>query len=442
MSAPRVRKLIFLGFTLPPAQFAQVLEADRNMPVQTHRFGWSIVEALQSAGRQPWLIAAAPASDYPASSRLLFGRCRFTHAGAQGRTVPFVNVIGLKHVTRYLGSRPRRAERRDIEAVLVHGVHSAFLWRAIAIRRRTGVPVVVVLTDLPGPVNDVGGRASRALRNADRKLISAGLRRVDGVVALTRALAEEMAPGSPSLVMEGIRRVADRSPRESDAAAHTPPRQPQTVAYAGGLEAAYGVQDLLDAVTASTGSWVLEVYGRGLLEQAVRDAAERSDRVVYRGLVTEDVLLERYSAADLLVNPRPAHQTFTRFSFPSKLGEYLASGTPALSTRLPGIPEEYEPYVYWCDDGPVALAESIDYVLAQPEAERFERGHTARSFVSARLSPQAQGARIVALLDALGVPAGTTAASRAHARERRRSPWSRRAWRRGGDRDLGDQVGP
>jgi len=49
-----------------------------------------------------------------------------------------------------------------------------------------------------------------------------------------------------------------------------------------------------------------------------------------------------------------------RYSFPSKLIEYMASATPVLTTRLPGIPPEYEPYVYWIEDDSV---EGIEHSL-------------------------------------------------------------------------------
>ena len=45
------------------------------------------------------------------------------------------------------------------------------------------------------------------------------------------------------------------------------------------------------------------------------------------------------------MNPRSADAEYTKYSFPSKTIEYLATGVPVVMNRLPGIPEEYEYFV-------------------------------------------------------------------------------------------------
>ena len=36
--------------------------------------------------------------------------------------------------------------------------------------------------------------------------------------------------------------------------------------------------------------------------------------------------------------------------FPSKNHEYMVTGTPVLTTKLPCFPEEYDPYLYYMED--------------------------------------------------------------------------------------------
>ena len=50
--------------------------------------------------------------------------------------------------------------------------------------------------------------------------------------------------------------------------------------------------------------------------------------------------------ATLLINPRFSNEEYTKYSFPSKNMEYMASGTPILTTKLPGMPKEYYEYIY------------------------------------------------------------------------------------------------
>ena len=47
-----------------------------------------------------------------------------------------------------------------------------------------------------------------------------------------------------------------------------------------------------------------------------------------------------------MINPRSTLDDFTKYSFPSKTIEYMYSGTPLLTTRLKGIPNEYFDFVF------------------------------------------------------------------------------------------------
>ena len=46
--------------------------------------------------------------------------------------------------------------------------------------------------------------------------------------------------------------------------------------------------------------------------------------------------------------------------------EYMASGTPVLTTRLPGMPAEYYPYVEFIDEEtPEGIARALKRVLSR-----------------------------------------------------------------------------
>ena len=47
----------------------------------------------------------------------------------------------------------------------------------------------------------------------------------------------------------------------------------------------------------------------------------------------------------ILVNFRSPNEELTKYSFPSKILEYISSGSLVLSTRLLGIPDEYFSYI-------------------------------------------------------------------------------------------------
>ncbi|QTE29024.1 glycosyltransferase [Pengzhenrongella sicca] len=390
-------RISLLGFTLPPDEIAEILRTDANMPAQTSAFAWAVVESLRSAGATVTLLSAAPVTNYPANSRLLFRGHPFHADGVDGETLGFINVLALKHVSRFVaclttGWRALRRWRPDV--LLVHGVHSPFLWFGMLARRLARVRTVVILTDPPGVALATDGPLVRALKRADVAVVRRALRAVDGVIALTGPLATDFAPGRPSLLMEGISTHAavDRPPRGE--------RPTFRVVYAGGLVQEYGVGRLVEAVRAlPDASLRLTPFGAGPLTAWIDAAAAADPRIDPARFVPRAAVVAAYAAADLLVQPRPVDQPVVRYSFPSKLLEYMASGTPVLTTRLAGIPPEYEPYVYWIDDGTAGgIARAIQTVRRIPAPEREARGLAAAAFVARTRSSGAQGARITRFL--------------------------------------------
>ncbi len=391
-------KVLFLGFALPEEDFEQLLRVDQAMPVQTQRFGWSVVEALGSAGIDVRLVSAAPASDYPRCSQVVFRGGAFTERGVSGTRIGFVNIIVLKHLSRYVTAL--RALRRTVrasspDAIVVHGVVSSLIWAGVRASRRHRLPLVVLMTDPPSQRHPHDHALATALKRVDRRVIGAGLRRVDGVIAVTRRLADDYAPASPALVLEGIAPAGTTSlPPETEI-------DRSLVVYAGGLREDYGVAQLLHAVQESAGGWRLALYGRGPMEAAIQAAAKVNPRIVYGGLVDPVRLQETMARAQLLVNPRPPSAGFTPYSFPSKLLEYLVAGRPVLSTRLPGIPPEYGPLLSWTDPDSTSLAAAIDDLVALPPATVDAKGEAGRRFALESRGPAAQGERLRGFLESL-----------------------------------------
>ena len=56
--------------------------------------------------------------------------------------------------------------------------------------------------------------------------------------------------------------------------------------------------------------------------------SKKDNRIVFKGMVPNKIVVEDQLKATLLVNPRPSIGEFTRYSFPSKNMEYMVSGTP------------------------------------------------------------------------------------------------------------------
>ncbi|MGL5011509.1 MAG: glycosyltransferase, partial [Paracoccaceae bacterium] len=101
--------------------------------------------------------------------------------------------------------------------------------------------------------------------------------------------------------------------------------------------------------------------------------------------------------AHVMINPRRPEGAFTRYSFPSKTMEYLASGRPVIMHWLPGMPEEYRPYLVTPETGDAeGLLGAMQHVAALPDAALRRIGNAGREFVLDRKSPKVQVGRMLA----------------------------------------------
>lgn len=395
---PSDLRVAFLGFALPADRFAQLAAADASMPIQTQRFGWAVIEALRSADIDVSIVSTDPVTDYPNNRQVLFKGRRFAAHGVNGTIVPFVNITALKHVTRFVAvvrALAARSRRSPIDAVIVHGVNSALLWAACRFGRRSQVPIVVLLTDPPSLRTPFDNRLTWQLKRLDRWLITSALSRTSGVVALAPRLAEDFASGRPALLMEGIASKLSTSadvsvPKLDRPFAHWRPR----VVYAGGLSEAYGVLDLVNAVQHSDKDWCVEIYGRGAESEAIKAVAATSARVHYGGVLDSTELHRVYASADLLINPRRVDGLLPVYSFPSKLLEYMATGTPVMTTRIPTLPADYADHLLLTGQGAPALASSLDRFFDQPKGDRVQMGASAKNFILETRGHVAQGRRL------------------------------------------------
>jgi colanic acid/amylovoran biosynthesis glycosyltransferase len=129
----------------------------------------------------------------------------------------------------------------------------------------------------------------------------------------------------------------------------------------------------------------VELVGEGPLRGAVEDLARRRGvlhRLHFTGRLPEEEVAERLDAADLAVLPSIVGRDGDTEGIPNALIEALASGVPAVSTRVSGIPElihDGETGLL-ADPGDVdGLRRAIERSLADP------RGAEARAVAGRRL---------------------------------------------------------
>ena len=153
--------------------------------------------------------------------------------------------------------------------------------------------------------------------------------------------------------------------------------------YAGQIRNVYGIKLLTDAfIAAGVDNTELHIYGSGDFEEELKKICQKHADIKYFGVIPNDIVVKEQLKATLLVNPRPTNKEYTKYSFPSKNMEYMISGTPTLTSNLPGMPKEYKQYVYLIDDETVeGLTNTLRAILSKTKEELHQKGMIAKDFV-------------------------------------------------------------
>lgn len=256
-----------------------------------------------------------------------------------------------------------------------------------------GVKSVGVMTDMPGLMVRQG---QSLLWKTIAKINMSYIRSFSGYVFLTQQMNDCInTKKRPYIIMEGLVDSEMVAPDIVDDV-----EAQRIVMYAGGLHERYGLKMLVDAfVSVGAPDAKLVIYGKGPYENELLDVCSRNISVEYRGVALNDSIVEEERRATLLVNPRPTHEDFTKYSFPSKNMEYMVSGTPLLTTKLPGMPKEYYDYVYLFDEeSEGGYAATLKQILGLPSAELKEKGIIAQEYVIRNKNNKIQSERIINLI--------------------------------------------
>lgn len=222
------------------------------------------------------------------------------------------------------------------------------------------------------------------------------IRKFSGYIFMTEQTNGVLNPKNrPYLIMEGLV-DPDVKPLEEVKKNIT-----RDIFYAGGLIESYGLGYLCEAFMSLKQKDVrLVIYGDGEYKKKIAEFAEQDPRIDFRGTATNDVIVEAERKATLLVNPRFSCAEYTFYSFPSKNIEYMVSGTPIVTTRLAGIPADYEPYIFTFDDETVeGYTETLDKLLRKSKEELIEFGAEAQRYILEKKNAKVQVERLLELIN-------------------------------------------
>lgn len=308
-------------------------------------------------------------------------------------------LMGISYFFRTLSWLMRhRGEERGI---IMDAAYVTVLPFVLAANRFFHAPTTAIYCDLYDYMADVKDARENAKLSLPKRILKRvtahSYANLDSYIFLTEAMNPVInRQQKPYIVMEGLVDI-HMQVSENDPDMKAPGK---VVMYAGALREPYGLKNLVDGFRAyDDPDTVLWIYGDGDYKDAICRAQTEDPRIHYFGAVPLQTVEQQELRASLLVNPRPADKEFTKYSFPSKNMEYMVSGTPILTTRLPGMPLDYYDYIFTIDgDCASDITHALQQVFSLSGAQLQEKGASAKRFVLEQKNNVIQAGRILSLL--------------------------------------------
>jgi glycosyltransferase involved in cell wall biosynthesis len=397
-------QIIYCSSLISERMMEYLFETSKQVPMlSAFKFHKLFVEGFSINNCMVWTISSIPVIQASNNKRFWF-RKRENENGVNYSYPPFINITFIKHMMVFIFGfffALKLIIKSKFQSYLVIDVlDSSISAAALSAAKLTGIKTIGIVTDLPQMLKQTLNISKLSiLERTSYKLIQRLINYYDGYVLLTEQMNKLInIRNKPYCVIEGLVDIKMNGIELNDIK-----KSPRVILYSGGLYEQYGVRNLIEAfILLTTPDIQLSLYGNGEMTSEITDYSKRDKRIKYFGVVQNDKVVKAQSEATLLVNPRPSKGEYTKYSFPSKNMEYMASGTPVITTRLPGMPIEYYDYVFFFDDETVkGFSKTLNEILSMPEKVLYEKGQKGKAFVMEKKNNKIQAEKILALLKSL-----------------------------------------
>ncbi|MBS5588773.1 MAG: glycosyltransferase [[Clostridium] spiroforme] len=345
-------------------------------------------------------------ASFPNGSRLFIrAKKEKLGSGIITKHYPTINFLFLKHwgyaiATFFSLLKWLLKNRKDSNKVILCCSIFSFIARpVIFLSKLFKTETCVIVTDLPKfhfslrKPTGLKKILSKHFLNSQQKIQS----KFDKYILLTKYMKKELdILEKPSIIIEGT--VNEKMLLVNKKYENV--IKSKAIMYAGMLNRKHKIEMLIKGFMATKIDCELWLFGTGDFEKEIIKYSKIDDRIKFFGLVDREKVLEFEHKASLLINIRDSKEEYTKYSFPSKTIEYMSSGTPLLTTKLPGIPEEYFNYVYVLDnETEEGLSKKIEEIFSLSENNLIELGKEAMDFVLNEKNSKVQGKKIFEFLN-------------------------------------------
>lgn len=376
-------KILYIGCFCEPSQMPFVDKHKGRITVSTTTFQKAFLAGFESCDLKPDYIVNVPdLGSFPLRCNTPFFRSSdFEYCSMPGKNCSFLNLTVLKRYSIYFSikkaaSKWMEANEDEDKVIVVYSLIPSYLEAAIKLKKAyPKTKVCCIVLDLPEYFGDQTSLLYKLWGQRSSRKVYSLVPDIDMFVLLTKDMSERLKVGNrPWMLMEGIYNPINVEQKL---------KMSKTILYTGKLDARFGIRELIEAFhLIEDPDFSLWICGDGSERPYVERESLKDKRIKYKGLLKQQEVFELQRSASLLINPRKGNEEYTKYSFPSKTMEYMASGTPTIMYPLPGMPADYVPYLIIVPDDTI---ETLRDVLLEygnkPQDELEVIGQRARQFI-------------------------------------------------------------
>lgn len=387
-------QIIYVYGGCSPKKYGEYVE-NKGVRVQqqSQKYNQLLMEGLVANGAQVEAISSRPINR-SIDNRIFFKSEKDCECGINYSYPWFINYSVLRKATVFINIFFKilflKIEKEC--SIMCDALNIAASFGALLVAKLRGIKAIGIITDVPCH------RPNNLKPSKNEKINLWLMKRFNGYLLLTEQMNEIVNPKNlPYVVLEGHSDIVMKEVNN-----HLEDKfQKKACFYAGTLRKIYGIKTLVEGfLNADIPDTELHIYGDGDFRKELEELAKENDSVKYMGVAPNSDIVKAELKATLLVNPRPTNEDYTKYSFPSKNMEYMASGTPVLTTELPGMPQDHKPYVYLIkNETAEGIAEALRNVLEKTPEELHSFGLAAKEFILKEKNNISQAKKVLDFID-------------------------------------------
>lgn len=394
--------MIYLGPLFPLEREKELLTSSRvGLSNAANTFQWNLLKGLTKYTNVR-ILNALPIGTWPRYyNKIVLPDRHWQRDKTTAFEVGCFNVPFIKQLGRYFRAKKiLKRWSKDDPNILMFTPYFPFLCALSSLP--SDVRITLIVTDLPefADMRQIP-KWRKQIRTWHTKAVYRKLDCVDGFIFLTAPMQNAMGlDNRPAMVMEGI--CAQELP-ETNGSIPTDQSDDIILLYSGRLNARYGLPILLEAFQNIKGNHIkLWLCGAGEMQKEICSQAAKDPRIKFWGYLSHRDTLALQRQADILINPRPNEEIFTKYSFPSKTMEYMLSGKTVVMYKLDGVPDTYDPYLFYVPEpNALSMKQTLEYVINLSEEERRNKALLAQQFIYSHKNPDVQARRVLNFMESL-----------------------------------------